>query len=95
MKHDLLIAHTHQNIRKKRKDFSAIGRENQLKFLNSLFEKDQTFKSELRGMIIGHFNVDEYQVYSEISNAANRRILNIIKERMIDHLSVLVDEKSV
>ena len=79
MKHDLLIAHTRQNISKKRKD--------------SLLEKDQIFKSDLRGMIIGHFSIDEYHVYSEISNAANRRILNIIKERMIDHLSVLIDER--
>lgn len=91
MKHDLLILHTRQNIHKKQKDFNTLSRENQQKFLNASFDKDQAFKSELRGIIIGHFSVDEYQIYSKMPNVINRRILNIIKERMIDHLEVLND----
>lgn len=89
MKHDLLIAHTRLIISRKQKDFNGLEREKQLKFIHSLFEKDQTFRSELRGIIIGYFSIDEYRIYSTIANAINKRMLNIIKKRMIDYLEVL------
>ena len=89
MKHDLIVIHTKHNIHRKRKDFNLLGREDQLKFLNVTFNKDQLFKSELKGVIIGHLSIEEYSIYSKMANAVNRRILSIIRERMIDHLDVL------
>ncbi len=85
MKHELLVLHTRNHIVKKKKDFSALNDENKLKYLNSIFEKDQNFRSELRGIVIGHFTAEEYVEYGKISQAINRRILKIIQKRMIEH----------
>ncbi len=89
MKHDLLIV-IPKHYNKKKKDFTSLNLENQLKYINACFERDQTFRCELRGVVIGQFTVDEYEMYAVINNAINKRILNIIKERMFDHMDVLI-----
>lgn len=89
MKHDLLIKYMKHYIINKNQDFTLLNQEKKLQYLSSCFEKDQTLRSELRGLIIGHFTVEEYERYSEINNAINKRIANIIKERMIDYLDTI------
>jgi hypothetical protein len=89
MKHDLLIAYTKEYITNKKQDFTLLGSEKKLIYLSSCFEQDNTLRSELRGMVIGQFTVDEYDSYGPMSKAINKRIINIIKERMLDHIEVL------
>jgi hypothetical protein len=89
MKHGLLIAYTRQCIARKKKDFTLLSLEKKLQYVSSCFEQDQAFRCELRGVIIGQFTVEEYNQYIPISSAINKRIINIIKERMIDHMVFL------
>lgn len=89
MKHDLLIAFTKHTLAKKKHDFALLNQEKKINYVSSCFEQDQTLRSELRGMVIGQFTVAEYEQYGKMSNAINKRMMNIIKERMIDHLEVL------
>ncbi len=89
MKHDLLIACTKRYIATKKPDFSLLNTEKKLHYVNSCFEQDHALRSELRGVIIGQFTLQEYERYSAMSNAINKRIVNIIKERMLDHLKFL------
>lgn len=88
MKHDLLIAYTRNYLTHKKHDFALLSKEKKVNYLTSCFEQDQTLRSELRGLVIGQFSVDEYERYCQTSNATNRRIMNIIKERMIDHFEL-------
>lgn len=89
MKHDLLIAFTKHELAKKKHDFALLNQEKKINYVSSCFEQDQTLRSELRGMVIGQFTVAEYEQYGKMSNAINKRMMNIIKERMIDHLEAL------
>lgn len=88
MKHDLLIAYTKHYIADKNQHFALLNLEKKLNYVRSCFEQDQVLRSELRGIIIGQFTTDEFDRYSPMSTAINRRIVTIIKERMIDHVEV-------
>lgn len=89
MKHDLFIAHTKHYLANKKHDFKLLNQEKKLLYIITCFEQDQSFRNELRGMIIGQFSVDEYEEYTVMSKAIHKRMVNIIKERMIDHLDAL------
>ncbi len=89
MQHDLLIAYTKQYIASKKHDFILLNLEKKLQYISSCLEQDQSFRAELRGIVIGQFSVDEYGQYCLMSNAINKRMLSIIKERMIDHVVFL------
>lgn len=89
MKHELLIAYMKHYIANKKHDFTLLNLEKKINYLGFCFEKDHTLRSELRGLIIGQFTVDEYGSYTQMSKGINKRIANIIKERMIDHVDLL------
>lgn len=48
------------------------------------------FRSELRGMVIGHFSTEEYLLYSGMQREINRRINTILKERISSNRESLV-----
>ncbi len=89
MKHDLLIAHVRYYFANKKQDLSSADVHKKLKAVSTSLEQDNTLRTEVRGIIIGHFNVEEYEKFSQMTKALNKRILNIVKERMLDHLDLL------
>lgn len=89
MKSDLLIAFTKHYIDSKKKDLSVISPKERFAYLNSCFEKDHKLRIEVRGMVIGQFSPKEFETYIQMQKPINKRILNIIKERMIDHVELL------
>ena len=56
--------------------------------VSNIFKNDHIFKAELRGLIIGHFTLEEYKDYQPMATEANRRILTMSKERL---LSVFIE----
>jgi ATP-dependent Clp protease ATP-binding subunit ClpA len=46
------------------------------------------FRNSVKGMIIGQFTVEEYTTYIQNSSALNKRMMNIVKERLIDSIQV-------
>ncbi len=55
------------------------------KFITTAFLKDNQFKSELKGIVIGHFSLEEYMFYKTSSKQINKRILNVIKQRFLNY----------
>lgn len=89
MKHDLLISLTKFYLSKKKPDFIKLSVEKRIHYLRTCFDQDHTLRSECRGLIIGHFSASEFEAYRPLSTDANKRMLSIIKERMIDHVEDL------
>lgn len=52
-------------------------------YIENLVQKDMKFRNSVKGMIIGLFTVEEYLIYIENSSALNRRMMNMIKERLL------------
>lgn len=78
MKNDILLAHFKKYIAVKKVDY-----------IESVFRNDHTFRSELRGLVIGNFTLTEYIQYTENQNDINKRMINIVRQRITDHLDTL------
>jgi len=46
------------------------------------------FRNSLKGMVIGQFTVEEYQIYISNSSALNKRMMNLVKEKLISNIQV-------
>ena len=83
MQHDLLVAFFQNYLSSKKIDLDDLTMPKKVERISKIFKNDTQFKTELRGLIIGHFTVEEYTMYQEIATETNRRIISIVKERIL------------
>ena len=62
----------------------------QLAYIDNAIHKDMKFRNSVKGMIIGQFSVEEYELYIENSSALNKRMMNIVKERLVDSIQLFI-----
>lgn len=86
MKNDLFNVHFKTYIASKKIAFKDLGEEKQMDFIDRSFRQDLTLRNELRGIVIGHFTIEEYHQYIKMKGDLNKRIINIIKERIFTNL---------
>ncbi len=53
------------------------------KFVTTAFLKDNQFKNELKGIVMGHFTIEEFSFYKNSSKQINKRIFDIVKQRIL------------
>ena len=82
MQHHLLIAFFENYLQKRKIDFETLSEEKKKLKIKSIFEKDINFKNLILGIVAGHFSVDEYLSYKQRSSEFNKRILQIIIQRL-------------
>ena len=70
--------------------FFDIPTDKQLSYIENAVHKDQKFRNALKGMIIGQFTVEEYNIYTQNSSQLNKRMMNLVITRMQDQLQLLV-----
>jgi hypothetical protein len=46
------------------------------------------FRNSLKGMVIGQFTIEEYELYIINSSALNKRMMNIVKERLLSSIQL-------
>ena len=90
MQHELLIAVFRNYIKKRKNVFYELSLPKQLAYIDNAIHKDMKFRNSVKGMIIGQFTVEEYNLYIQNSSALNKRMMNIVKERLIDSIQVFV-----
>ncbi|WP_407557492.1 glyoxalase [Winogradskyella sp. 4-2091] len=93
LQHDLLIAVFKNYIRKHKNVFLDLNLDKQLNYISNAIKKDIKFRNSLKGMVIGQFTVDEYEEYIKNSSALNKRMTNIIKERLIQSVQLFNSEE--
>ncbi|WP_109300186.1 glyoxalase [Aquimarina sp. AU474] len=86
---NLLIEVFKNYIKKRKNTFYELTLEKKLDFIANAVQKDMKFRNSLKGMIIGQFTVEEYLVYTQNSSALNKRMMNIVRERLQDSIQVL------
>ncbi len=90
---NFLIIEVFKNyIRKHKGAFYELSIENRLGFVENSIQKDIKFRNSLKGMIIGQFTVEEYQTYILNSSALNKRMMNMVIERLKDQVQLLENE---
>ena len=66
--------------------FYNLNNLNRLDYIEKNITKDQKFQNSIKGIIIGHFTIDEYQIYNQDISSINKRIINLAIDRLKDQL---------
>jgi hypothetical protein len=90
MQHDLLIASFKNYIAKRKIDFSTLTAQKQRSKTKAVFVKDINYKNLTLGFIVGAFSTDEYTYYSLSSSELNKRIIQIVTQRVQDSLAEIL-----
>lgn len=93
LQNDLFIASFHNYISKYKRDFYSLSVEKKLATIENAIQKDIKFRNALKGMIIALFTVDEYSQYIQNSSSLNKRMMNMLIERLKNQVQLF--EKSL
>lgn len=93
LQNDLFIASFHNYISKYKRDFYSLSVEKKLFIIENAIQKDIKFRNALKGMVIALFTVDEYSQYIKNSSSLNKRMMNMLIERLKNQVQLF--EKSM
>lgn len=82
----LFIAVFKNYIRKHKNFFFELSIEKKLMYIENAVQKDTKFRNSLKGMVIGQFTVEEYEIYVENSSGLNKRMMYMVIEQLKDHV---------
>jgi hypothetical protein len=89
MQNDLFI-HVFINYAVKQKNvFFSLTPEKKMIYIENVIQRDIKFRNSLKGMIIALFTLDEYAEYIRISSNLNKRMMNMLVERLKSQLQVI------
>ena len=89
---NLLLAAFRNYIGKHKNGFHELTMPRRLEFIENAIQKDIKFRNSLKGMIIGQFTLEEYELYIENSSALNKRMMNTVIERLKDQVQYFEQE---
>lgn len=89
LQNDLLVEVFKNYVRKHKNVFYDLSVEKRLDYIENAIHKDMKFRNSLKGMIIGQFTIQEYEVYTQNSSALNKRMMDIVKERLKSKIQLL------
>ena len=90
LQNELFIEVFKNYVSKHKNVFYELSLSKQLDYIENAIHKDMKFRNSLKGMVIGQFTIEEYDIYIENSSALNKRMMNLVKERIVDHIQLLV-----
>jgi hypothetical protein len=82
LQNDLFIEVFKNHISKHKNDFYSYAVEKKLQFIENSIQKDIKFRNSLKGMVIALFTTEEYATYIQNSSALNKRMMNMLIERL-------------
>ncbi|SDS52738.1 hypothetical protein SAMN04487764_2422 [Gillisia sp. Hel1_33_143] len=94
LQNDLLIEVFRNYIKKHKNAFHNFSIEKKFLFIENAIQRDIKFRNSLKGIIIGQFTIDEYLTYIENSSALNKRMMNLVKERILSNIQLLENQVS-
>ena len=89
LQNDLLLAAFRNYAVKHKGQFFEMAQEKKMKYIENAIQKDIKFRNSLKGMLIGQFTLEEYERYIQSSSALNKRMMQMVTERLKDQLQLL------
>ena len=81
---ELLLAVFSKHLEENKIQFKTLRDDKQEEIIHTDLKKDLSLKNELRGLIAGHFTLDEFSFYVRNKTQINKRILELIIKRITD-----------
>lgn len=85
---DLLFEVFKNYIAKHKNVFYELSLEKRIDYIENTIHKDMKFRNSVKGMIIGQFTCDEFLLYIKDSSSLNKRMMNIVKDRLLNNIQV-------
>lgn len=82
LQNDLFIDVFRNYISKYKNDFYSYSVEKKLAYIENSIQKDIKFRNSLKGIVIGLFTIHEYNEYIKNSSSLNKRMMNMLIERL-------------
>lgn len=82
LQNDLFIEVFKNYITKHKNVFYDLNTERRLHYIDNAIHKDIKFRNSLKGIVIGQFTTEEYLLYIKNSSALNKRMMNIVIQRL-------------
>ncbi|WPY97222.1 glyoxalase [Christiangramia sp. OXR-203] len=89
LQNDLILAMFRNYIKKHKNKFYELKLDRRLIYVETAIQKDIKFRNSLKGAIIGQFTIQEYDTYIINSSALNKRMMNIVRERIQSSIQLL------
>ena len=64
--------------------------EKKMTYIEHVIHRDMKFRNFLKGMIVAFFTLEEYAEYIQISSNLNKRMMNMLIERLKSQLQIIV-----
>ena len=93
LQHDLLLAVFSHYITKRKNVFYELSLQKQLNYIGHAINKDIKFRNAVKGMIIGQFTIEEYELYILSASSLNKRMMQIVNERLINSIQAFTRPK--
>lgn len=88
LQNELFIASFKNYIAKNKGDFANFTLEKKNAFVENSIQKDTKYRNTLKGMVVGLFTIDEYGTYASNTSNLNKRMMNMLQERLKSQLSL-------
>lgn len=84
---ELIKLHVMNQLKVMKVNFSDLDQLKREKQLRSLMQNHQQFKREIIGIVLGQLRTEEMNTYFTMQKEINRRIVQIVGNRMVDQLT--------
>lgn len=88
LQHELIITLAQEFLKSRNITWEKVREKDPLQWLNINIKRDIPFKNQLIGMVIGQFNKEELIEYLSFQKEMNKRIINMMTERIVSHCVV-------
>lgn len=94
LQNDLLLEVFKNYVHKHKNVFHDLTIDKRLDYIENAIHKDMKFRNSLKGIVIGQFTIEEYLLYIKNSSALNKRMMDIVKERIKSNVQLLEYENT-
>jgi hypothetical protein len=87
LQNDLLIRVFRQYIIQRKNVYYKLSATDQHLYITQSLKQDQKFQHFLKGLIMGHFTDQEYDMFLLNEHEMNRRLFNLIEQRLLSNMN--------
>ncbi|WP_264521456.1 glyoxalase [Flavobacterium sp. N1994] len=69
--------------------FFELSPDKKMAYIENVIQRDIKFRNSLKGMIIAFFTLEEYAEYIQISSNLNKRMMNMLIERLKSQVQLI------
>lgn len=91
----LIVAMFSNYITKYKNAFHQLSAQKRFDYIENAVQKDMKFRNSLKGIVIGQFTLEEYETYIKNSSALNKRMMNMVIERLKDQIQLFEERVTV